>query len=256
MVRRTPIDAMDRSLLATVLGDTPESTVPSHMLRRGYCTAYFAARASHFAAVIQSEMFLEDVFAAGDSPELMWELLTEIDGWRRVSVRPRIAIGLEAIVRRETGVLSVYDDIVYHTLTKSAPSIRDPIVRQLSMRDLPLLEAAAPQVQGHGFGDVLSLIDEGTIAAAIVDGEIVASAYTEAVTDRHANLQVSTLEPWRGRAFATAAACIVAERIQDSGKIPVWSAKHDNYASLRVAYKLGFEEASRRTLINLQPLGR
>jgi hypothetical protein len=245
---------MDRSLLATVLGDTPESTVPSHMLRRGLCTAFFASRASKFAAVIQSKMFPEDVFAAGDSPELIWELLAEIEGWRRVSVRPPVAIGLEAIARQETGVSSAYDDIVYHTLKKSAPQFRDPMVRQLSIGDLPLLEAAAPKVQGHGFGDVLSLIDEGVIASAIVDGEIVASAYTEAVTDRHANLQVSTLEPWRGRAFATAAASIVAERIQDSGKIPVWSAKHDNYASLRVAHKLGFEEASRRTLINLQPL--
>ena len=122
------------------------------------------------------------------------------------------------------------------------------------MQDLHLLEAAAPEVQAHGFGNVTKLLDEGIVACAIVDGEIVACAHTEAVTDRHANIRVSTQEPWRGRAFATAAASVVAKRTQDVGRIPVWNAEHDDYTSLRIAYKLGFEEASRRTLINREPM--
>ncbi len=71
--------------------------------------------------------------------------------------------------------------------------------------------------------------------------------------DRHADIRVSTLEPWRGRAFATAAASVVARLAQDAGRVPVWSAKQDDYPSLRIADKLGFEEVSRRTVIDKDP---
>ena len=253
---RSPIEAMDRHLLATALGDTPESVVPSHLLRRNLCTAYIASRSSMFGAIIQNETFPRDVFALGDSVELMWELLGEIDGWRRVSVRPGVARELGRLIERETGISVGYDDAVYQTLRRPARIFRDSLVRELTSQDLHLLEAAAPEVQGHGFGDVTKLLDEGIVACAIVDGEIVTCAHTEAVTDRHADIRVSTLEPWRGRAFATATASVVASRAQDAGRIPVWNAEHDDYISLRIADKLGFEEASRRTLIIREPQGR
>jgi GNAT superfamily N-acetyltransferase len=208
-----------------------------------------------FGAIIQNQVRPGDVFAMGDSAELIWELLGEIDGWRRISARPGIAGELGAIVERETGVAVGYDDAVYQTLRKPAPPFHDSIVRVLTLRDLPLLEAAAPEVRGRGFGDVTKLLDEGIVACAIVDGEIVTCARTEAVTDRHADIRVSTLEPWRGRAFATAAASMVAGRAQDSGRVPVWNAKLDDYPSLRIADKLGFEEVSRRTLIDRSPAG-
>ena len=60
---------------------------------------------------------------------------------------------------------------------------------------------------------------------------------------------MSTLEEWRGRGLATAAASLVAQAIQESGRAPMWSA--GNPASLRVAQKLGFVEVSRRVYINL-----
>ncbi|MGI8859675.1 MAG: GNAT family N-acetyltransferase, partial [Rubrobacteraceae bacterium] len=51
-----------------------------------------------------------------------------------------------------------------------------------------------------------------------------------------------TLEGWRGRGLATAAASLVVGRVQRSDRVPVWSAGEDNYASLQVARKLGFVE--------------
>lgn len=66
-------------------------------------------------------------------------------------------------------------------------------------------------------------------------GEIVAIAHTSARTERHADIGVVTLREWRGCGFATAAASIVAKRVQEAGQIPVWSAGGDNIASLRIA---------------------
>ena len=60
----------------------------------------------------------------------------------------------------------------------------------------------------------------------------------------------TTDDAWRGMGFATASASIVARRIQDLGRTPVWSAGEDNAASLRIAAKLGFVEVSRRVYLN------
>ena len=78
-----------------------------------------------------------------------------------------------------------------------------------------------------------------------MDGRIVGTAQTSAITDRYADIGVSTDERWRERGFATAAASIVARRVQETGRTPVWSCGEDNMASLGVARKLGFEEVSR-----------
>jgi predicted GNAT family acetyltransferase len=92
-------------------------------------------------------------------------------------------------------------------------------------------------------------LEEGFVACAIVDDEIVAIAHTSARTDKYADIGVFTSEEWRRRGFVTAAASIVAKCIQDAGLTPTWSAGEDNFASLRVAQKLGFIEASRRTYV-------
>ena len=56
-------------------------------------------------------------------------------------------------------------------------------------------------------------------------------------------------EGWRGRGFATAAACLVSQAVQAVGLTPVWSTGEDNYASQRIAEKLGFTQIVRRTYV-------
>jgi len=79
--------------------------------------------------------------------------------------------------------------------------------------------------------------------------EIVVIAHTSARTEHYADIGVFTLKEWRGRGFATAAASIVAKRVQEVGQIPLWSTGEDNIASLRIAQKLGFTEVSRSTYV-------
>ena len=78
-----------------------------------------------------------------------------------------------------------------------------------------------------------------------------ALAHTNAITTRYGEISVSTQEAWRGLGFASASASIVARRVQDWGRTPVWSADEGNAASLRVAAKLGFVEVSRRIFLNI-----
>jgi len=65
--------------------------------------------------------------------------------------------------------------------------------------------------------------------------EIVVIAHTSARTEHYADIGAFTLKEWRGHGLATAAASIVAKRVQEVGQTPVWSTGEDNLASLRVA---------------------
>jgi predicted GNAT family acetyltransferase len=103
--------------------------------------------------------------------------------------------------------------------------------------------------QESGFGSLRKLLEEGFVACAIVSGQIVSIAHTYARTTHYADIGVHTLERWRRGGLASAAASIVARCIQEAGQTPVWSTGEDNWASLRVAQKLGFVESSRRTYV-------
>ena len=251
----TPLGPEKRKALADSLGDSPETAIPVHLLRRGLCDAYLAGDPSDYdAAVVQPLSLMAQPFGFGGSAEALWGLLSCARGWRLLHVAWSLGGPLGAVMERETGVGVRYYGDVYHTLTRPVSTLHAAAVRKLTLRDLPILEAAPAEVQGDGFGDLKTLLKAGIAAGAVVEGRLVAIAHTNAITDRHADIGVSTLEPWRGRGFATAAASIVTRRIQGSGRTPVWSAGEDNFASLRVARKLGFVEVSRGVYVGAAPM--
>ena len=53
-MRRTPIGDEERHLLTEALGDTPETTIPVHLLRRGLCSAYIGDEPDE-AAIVQNQ---------------------------------------------------------------------------------------------------------------------------------------------------------------------------------------------------------
>ena len=235
--------------MVETIDETPETVIPLHLMMQGICEVYSAGdSASSNAAIIQGDNLREEPFGIGNDPEGLWALLRHLDDWKVVDVSQTVAPRLGAIIREATGMRAWYYDDVYHTLTTPAPTFHDPAVREFTRADMGMLEAAG--VDGAGFrGGLSDLIEQGTVAGAVVDGRIVATAQTAAITDRYADIGVATDEQWRGQGFATAAASIVARRIQETGKTPVWSCGEDNMASLRVAQKLGFEEVSRLTYV-------
>lgn len=188
--------------------------------------------------------------AFGTDPAALWDLLRSARGWWCVNVPPSLAAPLAELMRRELRTnVRLYGD-VYHTPAGLIPSAEAPAVRLLTPGDLPLLEAAPDAIRGTGsWGDARSLLSEGFAAGAVISGRLVAVALTSALTGRHADVGVATLDGWRGRGLATAAASLVARRVQETGRVPVWSAGEDNHASLRVAQKLNFEERFRRVYV-------
>ncbi len=234
-------------VLADALGDTPETVIPVHVLRHGLCDAYVTGDPSDCAATIVQPLSLkEEPFGFGENADAIWELLSCAPGWRHINVALPLTAPLGAVIVRETRAgLRRYGDI-YHTLTRPAVTFHAPVVRELTLKDLPILQAAPAVVEG----DLDTMLREGIAAGTIVAGVLVAIAHTSAITDVYADIGVSILQPWQGRGFATVAASIVAGRIQASSRTPVWSAGEDNFASLRVARKVEFVEVSRRVYLS------
>jgi hypothetical protein len=234
-------------LLAYALGDSPETVIPVHLLRQGLCHAWISGNLEKpVGAVVQSTSLMEEPWAFGEA-EVIWRLLEYATGWWTVNVSAALARPLVAVLERETKGRAHYYGDVYHTLTRAASSFRSPEVRRLLTVDEPLMAKyiGTPTWTGSEGFDPMA-------AGAVVDGRLVGLAHVSAVTERHADIGVSTLEPWRGRGFATSAASIVARIVRESGRTPVWSAGEGNAASLRVAAKVvGFEGVARRAYVSL-----
>jgi GNAT superfamily N-acetyltransferase len=198
---------------------------------------------------VQSDDLPDEPFAFGSNPHAVWQLLRRVDDWRVVNVGEELARPLGALMERDLGLPVRYYGDLYHTLTSPPPDYLHPLVRPLSPGDAPLLEAAPRAIQGAGFGDPETMLREGIVAGAIADGRLVGIAHVGALTERYADVGVSTLEQYRGHGISTAAAALVCTAIQDTGRTPVWSCGEDNIPSRRVAEKLGFEFVERRVYV-------
>jgi len=190
--------------------------------------------------------------AADDAPwdgQVLWDFLKSTGGWDCVNVCAKYAMALGDLMATDLGTPVGYYDDVYHVLPRPVVRYRNPHVRRLRRTDLRLLERAPEAIRDSGFGDPATLLRDGIAAGAIIDRTLVSLAHTYSLTSRHADLGVYTLDAWRCRGFASAAASIVAHRAQKAGLTPAWRTEHDNTASLRVARKLGFVELTRRTYV-------
>ena len=249
----------ERDILADALGDTPETALPAHYLRRGLADAYVAGTAPCFDGVIvRSHSLPGEPWCFGEDPSAVWELLRPLNGrdLRGMSpnVSPELARPLASLMEKENGLQVHHYGDIYHTLTEPVEGFAVPEVRPLNLGDAGLLAAYRNNPRGMGFATLEDLLANGLAAGAVVRSRLVALAHTNAVTASYGDIGVVTDEAWRGMGFASAAASIVAHRIQERGLTPVWSAGEDNIASLRVAVKLGFMEVSQRAYLNISVL--
>mgnify|MGYP001175455066 CR=1 FL=1 len=232
-------DPSEMALLAAALGDTPETVIAQHLLTTGACSAWYAGDVRQPRAVaVQALRFPEEPLLFGETPEVIARLLPHLRGWTSLSVPIAHARGLERPVAVATGTYSLRTlEDVYHVLDGSMPPVEaHPAARLLTPDDAALLE-----------GMPLDSLDDGTIiAAAIMEGEIVALAHTFAWSARYVDLGVTTHEAWRGQGLGTSVAALVARAVRERGLVPVWSCATHNAPSLRIARRLGFRETSRR----------
>ena len=247
----------ERDLLADALGDTPQTVIPAHLLRRGLADVYVAGAVRRFdGVVVQSHSLRREPWCFGRDPSAVWGLLRPLNNWGRQAMSPNVptdlARSVAAMMERETGVQVRYYGDVYHTLVGPVSRLDVAEVRLLKLEDASLLSAHWGGYGAVGFATVEDLLTDGAVAGAVVEDRLVALAHTNAMTARYGDIGVATDEVWRGRGFASASTCLVARRIQERGRTPVWSAGEGNAASLRVASKLGFVEVSRRLFLNIR----
>jgi RimJ/RimL family protein N-acetyltransferase len=244
------LDPAQFEILAAALGDTPQTLHSLHLLRRHLCRAYVLGPLSQFqAAVVQAVAWPEEPTSFGSDAGAVWEILQRVPDWDCVVVDEGVAAPLGAIMEAEVGSAVRYLDDVYHTLTQPVAPYRHPSVRELVPADLALLEAAPLELRASLWESTAALLTEGVVACAIIEGEIVATALVSGSSGGYADVGVYTCEAYRRQGLATAAASLVARRVQSEGRTPVWSAGGTNAASLRVAQKLGFKEVSRRRYV-------
>ena len=246
----------ERNLVADVLGDTPETAIPTHLLRQGLADAYVCGSSTKFDAVIvQSRSLLHEPWCFGDDPHAACKLLSQISGWSGRGISPNVHVNLagplSTLIQQE-GHFRVrrYGDL-YHTLIGRLHSFSVREVRPLDMGDADLLSTSHTDPHRLGFNTFEDLLTDGVAAGAVVNGKLVSLAHTNAVTAGYGDIGVATDDEWRGMGLATASACIVARHLLERGKTPVWSTGEDNMPSLRVATKLGFTEESRRVYLNI-----
>jgi len=245
-----PLDRAASLELADALGDSPETVISVYQLKSGLCRAYVAGESSDFrAAVVQNSDLPAEPVGFGDDAEALWDILTHVEGWRCATVPAECAARLGGIIQDGTGSAVRYYGDLYHVLTRPAPGIPHPAVRRLEPADIELVKAAASELRVTGMGSPEAMLSSGLAVGAIIDGRLVANAHTSARSALYADIGVYTIEAYRGRGLATAAAALVAKLIQEAGQTPVWSCGEGNAASLAIAHRLGFSEVSRRTYV-------
>ncbi len=250
----------ERNSLADAIGDTPETVIPIHLLRRGLADAHVVGHLGRpDGAIVQSHSLRSEPWCIGTDPAAVLELLRPLNDWRLQGLSPNvgahIAAPLAKLAEKDLRVeVDFYGD-VYHTLSTPVTALSVPEVRQLSLDDMSLISTYRRSARGTGFATFEDLLTDGVAAGAVVEGKLVGLAHTNALTARYADIGVATRREFRRRGFASAAAFIVARRIQEMGLVPVWSVGEDNQASLRVAAKLGFREVSRRFYLYMRPRG-
>ena len=226
------------------------TVISASRLKNGMCDAYIAGTPPDVTAALVFDAYCPDEPSGfGTDTKALWQLLKATDGWNCINVETSCAASLGTLIEADRDTAIRYYGDVCHALLEPVHRYTNEAVHLLTLADVARLAKAPAEVQGNGYETHEAIVTDGIAAGAIVDDNIVAIAHIYAETNLHADIGVSTLEAWRKKGFATAAASLVAQEIQTRGKVPAWSCGEDNFASLRVAQKLGFTEVGRRTYV-------
>ena len=72
--------------------------------------------------------------------------------------------------------------------------------------------------------------------------------YAASETETLWDVSIDTLEPWRGRGLARACCELLISHMARHGKSPVWGAVEGNFASMKMAERLGFRPVDTLTV--------
>lgn len=252
--RMLELDHAGKLLIRAVIGEAPETLMSLEQLRRGLCRAYVLGSPDQPAAIaVQPDAFPRDISLYGNDAQAIFALMRQMTGWEAADVAAEYARPVAEWLGWATRRRVVFSHEHFFTLDHPAPALAHPTVRMLGDADLPLMEeATVPLDMGDWrFGSAAALLAEGLVAGAVINGELVAVAFSAAAGDRYVDVGIVTRESHRGQGLATVAAAQVCAAIQAGGRTPAWGTSAENLASQRVAAKLGFREVAQRVYLNL-----
>lgn len=241
----TPLSAAQETQLAGALDETPDTAAPIGLLISRRARAFAQGDPGRFtAATVQDRNHPAVCWGFGSNVSALADMLQRVPDWESVSVRPAIAAALGQMLHTRTGhPYRPYDDLCF-ALTHPVNHPGEPLVRALTIADLPLLAAAPYALRGS---NPAALLRERPTAGAIVGDRLVSLARAYAVTPRYTDIIVYTIPARRARGWATAATALVVAAVQANGRIPVLRTGAENIAARRIAARLGFREVGRRT---------
>lgn len=122
------------------------------------------------------------------------------------------------------------------------PPLSSHICHQLGRADITSLQ----HLPSDTFDELLDVAQDGVIIVAAFDGNLpVAFAYVASETETLWDVSIDTLESYRRRGYASAAAIALMHLMMQRGKTAVWGALESNLASRALALHLGFVEVDR-----------
>jgi GNAT acetyltransferase-like protein len=249
---RRLMDVAEKCQLADALGDSPETALAVHLLRKGGGEVYVMGDLPDFRAVVLEAYDVgPELLAFGGDAEALVHILAGIRDWEAVNAPAAIGPQLAGLIASELCLPGHMIDDIYQVPGGPVAVVSNPDVRMLSHADVDMLNATPDVIRDSFDDDLHAVLEEELIAGAVVDGQVVSVGCTYGFREKFVDVAISTLPAYRGRGYAAAAASLVASRTQAAGNVPIWSCAPTNTASLAVAARLGYIEVSRRANIVL-----
>lgn len=182
-----------------------------------------------FASAAASESFLHA--AIDQAGKLGWTALADTGIPESVRARGRV------VARTRFGRCDLGGEAL-RSLRDQLPV--DLAVRLLDRGLLPRCHHARRELPRY-YGDRLdSYFDFGYGVCLLFDGDVVCEAYMAYVAQGRAEVNVGTVESFRGRGLASIASAFLAEEARQRGHEFTWSCITDNAGSMKVARRLPF----------------
>ncbi len=192
-----PLDPARHLELVAALGDSPETVITIHHLRRGSCRTYVAGEPAHFeGAIIQHVDTPAEPTGFSTDPNVLDRLLQAVQGRDCISVPMQCVSSLGNALTCRMGVRVRYLDDIYLHLVQPAPPVQHESVKRLTLEHVPLLEAAPSKLHTGGFGSLEALLSEGIVAGAVDRGDCTHLRPLRAAW-RHQHCDAGSLaQPW------------------------------------------------------------
>jgi RimJ/RimL family protein N-acetyltransferase len=170
----------------------------------------------------------------------------QVRAWGCLEVEADLAQTVAQRLRETSGNAVRFYGSIYYQLHAPVQRTHHDAIHTLQPGDLHLLDDADLRLR---LDEPERALRDGIVVGAVIDGRLVARASCVARSRHYGDIGVATLEEFQGQGLATATAAHVAQQLQQAQTVPVWTTGETNWASQRVADKLGFTLTTRRTYV-------